>query len=322
MPIRLGSFFKPTDNCFGKYFRTLASDPMRDYSDCYAILGITSDADWKTLRAHYRRLIGQWHPDRFSSDATGKAIAEERSKEITLAYQALEQYHRDHGVLPPLERVAAAPNPGAQRKVPEGQPSAPAGATAAEPNTPTSKSAKRKPRHLYRLAFALAIPIAAAYFVQGSNDEPEPSRAESAERTPEPEVAPQRAPTPEDRQSPSGIRVGSTLGEVYAIQGVPNATERDTWYYGKSLIRFDKGRVVSWEEHLDNPLRIDRHRVALLHERLFGVGSTKDEVRAIQGAPIAETGNVWYYGSSKVYFENGYVVHWEESPMQPLRVAR
>jgi len=293
---------------------------MRDYSDCYAILGVTPDADWKALRARYRRLIGQWHPDRFSSDATEKTIAEERSKQITLAYQALEQYHRDHGALPPLG-VTAVPDPGAQR-VSEDRPSATASAPTAEPNAAAGKPAKRKPRHLYRLAFSLAVPIAAAYFVQDYIDEPEPSRPEPAERASEPEVASQRTPVPEDPQPSGGIRVGSTLGEVYAIQGVPNTTEGDTWYYGKSQIRFDKGRVISWEEHLDHPLRIDRRRVVLLHERLFGVGSTKDEVRAIQGAPVAETGSVWYYGSSKVYFERGYVVHWEESPMQPLRVTK
>jgi len=297
---------------------------MRDYSDCYATLGITPDADWKALRARYRRLIGQWHPDRFSSDTTGKTIAEERSKQITLAYQALERYHRDHGVLPPLEQVTAVPSPGAQRPVSEDQPGATAGATTAEPDAATGKSGKRHPRRLYLLAFSLAVPIAAVYFGQGYIDEPEPSRTEPTQSTPEAEVASQRAPVSEDLQPSGGIRVGSTLGEVYAVQGVPNATQGDTWYYGKSWFRFDKGRVISWEEHLDNPLRIDRHRVALLHERLFGIGSTKDEVRAIQGVPvaIAETGNVWFYGNSKVFFERDHVVQWEESPMQPLRVAR
>ena len=299
---------------------------MRDYSDCYATLGMTPDADWKALRARYRRLISQWHPDRFSSDTTGKAIAEERSKQITLAYQALERYHRDHGVLPPLEQVGAIPNPSAQRQVPESQARSPVDARTVERGATVGKSGKRSPWPLRRLAF-LAVLIATGYFVQGYIDEPEPSRTEPAEREAEPEFASQGAPVSEELQPPDstrvgGIRVGSTLGEVYAIQGVPSATEGDIWHYGRSRIRFDKGRVISWEEHLDNPLRIDRHRVALLQERFFGIGSTKDEVRAIQGAPTAETGNVWYYRNSKVYFEHDRVAHWEESPMQPLRVAR
>src|SRR5258706_7050754 len=80
---------------------------MHDYSNCYATLGVTPDTDWVTLRARYKRLMGQWHPDRFSADAPGKAIAEERSKQITLAYKALEKYRRDHGALPPIEFAAA-----------------------------------------------------------------------------------------------------------------------------------------------------------------------------------------------------------------------
>jgi len=291
---------------------------MRDYSDCYAILGMTPDADWKTLRARYRRLIGQWHPDRFSSDAPERAVAEERSKQITLAYQALERYHRDHSVLPPL---TAVPNTPAQDPSSGSGPTATAGARKAEPDAAAGNAGKRIPRHLHRIALSLAALIAAAYFVQVYIDDPEPGRAEPAEPVPDP-VGSQRALAPEDLQPSGGIRVGSTLGEVYAIQGVPNATQGDTWYYGKSWFRFDKGRVISWEEHLDNPLRIDRHRVALLNERLFGIGATKDEVRAIQGAPTSEAGNAWYYGGSKVLFENDHVVRWEESPMHPLRVAR
>src|SRR5258706_1353483 len=80
---------------------------MHDYSNCYATLGVTPDPDWVTLRARYKRLMVQWHPDRFSADAPGKAIAEERSKQITLAYKALEKYRRDHGALPPIEFAAA-----------------------------------------------------------------------------------------------------------------------------------------------------------------------------------------------------------------------
>lgn len=290
---------------------------MRDYSDCYSVLGITPDTEWKAVRARYRRLIGQWHPDRFSDDTTGRSVAEERSKEITLAYQALERYHRDYGALPPLRPVEATPDPVARERPPVSQP----GAGAAPPEAPVGAPARRRPHRLRRLALPFLALVLAAYVAQRYVDEPEATDPEVTEGTPEPEAAPQRT-APDDQQGQVGIRVGLTLGEVYAIQGVPSATQDNTWYYGKSWIRFDKGRVVSWEEHIDNPLRIDHHRVALQHERLFGIGSTKDEVRAIQGSPASETANVWYYGSSKIYFEHDSVVRWEESPLQPLRVAR
>src|SRR5882762_994183 len=88
---------------------------MDDYSDFYATLGVDPSTDWETLRGHYKRLIGQWHPDRFSGDTASRKIAEERSKQITIAYQALGNYRREHGVLPPktpaIDAVAQEPRP-------------------------------------------------------------------------------------------------------------------------------------------------------------------------------------------------------------------
>jgi len=79
---------------------------MDDYSASYATLGVDPDTDWQTLRRRYKRLIGQWHPDRFSGDTASAEIAEERSKQITIAYQTLWKYRRQHGVLPPRKRAA------------------------------------------------------------------------------------------------------------------------------------------------------------------------------------------------------------------------
>jgi len=56
-----------------------------NYSEFYLTLGPTPDTDWETLRANCKRLIGRWHPARFSADAVRKENAEERSKPITLA---------------------------------------------------------------------------------------------------------------------------------------------------------------------------------------------------------------------------------------------
>ncbi|MGE5646234.1 MAG: hypothetical protein ACM336_10625 [Acidobacteriota bacterium] len=53
--------------------------------------------------------------------------------------------------------------------------------------------------------------------------------------------------------------------------------------------------------------------------RRFGVGSTAEEVRAIQGAPSSESEGVWTYGKSEVRFVNGRVVSWRSDPADPLR---
>src|SRR5690349_2690862 len=86
---------------------------MADYSRHYAILSITRNTDWVALRARYKRLIGRWHPDRFPADTSERKVAEEHSKQITIAYRTIEQYYRDHGVLPPLEAVPIIDSTGA-----------------------------------------------------------------------------------------------------------------------------------------------------------------------------------------------------------------
>ena len=54
---------------------------MKDY---YRILGITPDADQKTIKAAYRQLARKYHPDTRNDDAS-----DERMKEINEAYAVL-----------------------------------------------------------------------------------------------------------------------------------------------------------------------------------------------------------------------------------------
>jgi len=296
---------------------------MPDYASFYAILGVTSETDWKTLRARYKRLIGQWHPDRFSADPTDREIAEERSKQITIAYQALDRYRRDHGELPP----AAPAEPAGDEKTSTRDADArfdrasfTAHAKAASTDAGAAELAKRKPRRGHRAGIALAAVIGVVYFGYHFIEAWAPGDA--IEHVDEPDVAPQPPPVAENPRESDSISNGSTFGEVYTIQGVPTLTQGDTWYYGKSKIHFSQGRVISWDEHLDNPLRIDHHYAVHSDDRYFRIGSTKDEVRAIQGAPVVETDAVWYYAPSRVYFRNDRVVRWENSPAQPLKVPR
>jgi len=299
---------------------------MHDYSDCYAILGVRPDADWETLRARYKRLIGQWHPDRFSADTAQQKIAEERSKQITVAFQALEKYRLEHGALPPTAPVtvradaqspkwdaAPAPSRAGSR---DGSATGAAGATVRE-------LAKRRPRRRRRVAFALSAIFVALYFAHRYLDAWAPDDIQPDEGAQAPGAAPPAPRFAEDSPSEQrGITAGSTFGDVYAIQGIPTLTQGDTWHYGRSQVRFAQGKVISWSENPADPLRIARNQPVQLQPGNFKVGSTKEEVRAIQGTPVTETATVWDYGPSQVYFERNRVTGWDESPMQPLRVPR
>jgi len=55
--------------------------------------------------------------------------------------------------------------------------------------------------------------------------------------------------------------------------------------------------------------------------RFFTLGSTKEEVLAIQGIPTQLNERIWQYGKSLILFENNRVVGWTESPSNPLAVA-
>jgi hypothetical protein len=52
----------------------------------------------------------------------------------------------------------------------------------------------------------------------------------------------------------------------------------------------------------------------------FTIGSTRQDVLRIQGTPSRITDGTWHYGRSKVFFENGRVSGWKESPGDRLSV--
>lgn len=297
---------------------------MDDYSASYAALGITSDTNWGTLRARYQRLISQWHPDRFSEDQAGKNFAEERSKEIIAAYQVLAKYRQEHGVLPPLEpigdSVAQEPWRDADFTSDGVAFDAPAAAPAVDTGGAAPQTSGSTAKHWRRIALAVFIAFPVVFFADryttrrapdvGTPDNP--VRSEAAETAP-PETA--RA-----QHGVGWIWVGSTVGDVYAAQGIPTSTEGETWHYGKSEVRFLRGKVISWNQHPDSPLRIAGNQPVQMREGTFDIGSSKNEVLAVQGMPVMETDTVWDYGLSRVYFKDNRVVRWQESPMQLLHI--
>lgn len=299
---------------------------MQDFGNCYAILGVSTDTEWEVLRAHYRRLMRKWHPDRFAAGSAQQRLAEERSKQITAAYQALDKYRRDHGVLPP---AGAAAMPLDEQGSAWGRSSESDGSGTADrfggraQDAEAFTSPERGRWRWLGAVFTLAVLIAVLYLAVRNLDMWfRKDGNQSDELMAEPADV-QLAPRLEDRLGEQrGIATGSTIGDVYAIQGIPSATLGNTWYYGKSQVHFFQGTVISWEEDPGYPLRIARSQPAQVQDGKFKYGSTKDEVRAVQGTPVTETATVWDYGLSRVYFENNRVIRWEESPMQRLRVQR
>ncbi len=105
--------------------------------------------------------------------------------------------------------------------------------------------------------------------------------------------------------------LGSSKQEVIAAQGKPANITGSSWFYGASRVDFKNDSVVAYS---------DRHQILALElkpkkptdKKYFVLGLTKDEVLAVQGKPTNIIGKSWYYGASKVAFENGVVVSFSD----------
>jgi hypothetical protein len=114
--------------------------------------------------------------------------------------------------------------------------------------------------------------------------------------------------------------VGSTKDEVLAAQGTPTKFTDTTLTYGLSDVYFTNGKVVSWNQYATSPLKAELLPSTRVEAKgFFTVGSTKDEVLAVQGTPTKFTDTTLTYGLSDVFFANGRVVSWNQYATSPLK---
>ncbi len=60
--------------------------------ECYQRLEIPASATDTEIRLAYKRLVKNWHPDKFEADSPLKPYAEERLKIINVAYEHIRKY--------------------------------------------------------------------------------------------------------------------------------------------------------------------------------------------------------------------------------------
>ena len=124
--------------------------------------------------------------------------------------------------------------------------------------------------------------------------------------------------------------IGSTQEEVLAIHGTPDYQDDYTFWYSASRVSFNDNRVTGWYS-----FHTRRLKVGLLPDKntanrdYFTIGSTIDEVLTVQGTPDgyrigtpddSDKGRTFRYDLSEVYFRNGHVAEWDNSPYSPLKV--
>jgi len=293
------------------------------YARSYSVLGLSPGSSWSEIRDAYKYLIKKWHPDHFQQDNKNRRTAEEKTMEITRAYKALADYHRKHGSTPPA--TTPAPAKAAEAKVASKPASRPAATTATETHADHAAPSQAEAVH-WKTLFALAAFSLLFYF--WFLDAPvDPDLMTGA---PESGAAADLHPSePGDNTTPHRVEqrftIGSKPGEVYAAQGIPTNTENGIWHYGKSRVYFINGGVSRWEIHPENPLNIDSSLDVASDKNgkdFIRPGSTRDEVRALQGTPWTQTEREWTYGSSRIFFSGDVVTGWKESAMNPLKIQR
>ena len=292
------------------------------YLDLYRVLGVEPGCSWTELKLAYRRLVRRLHPDHRHNDLDPTDDAE--IKAVNTAFEALSDYYQEFGELP-----LAQPEPNTKSSVDETVMPPSPGPTLSTRNWPERLRFSRYPYLLFGAALAIAYAIVTNVItgtesVSEEKRQPAPTWHTSLASPTDSTDSNSPSNKNRSREQPKYFLPGSTIGEVIAAQGPPTKMENNIWHYGESRVHFRDGRVTHWDENEANPLKARLVATASVPSNAthFGIGSTKADVRAAQGSPMLETDTMWDYGNSRVYFKNGRVTSWEESPVRPLRLRR
>ena len=98
--------------------------------------------------------------------------------------------------------------------------------------------------------------------------------------------------------------------EVLAVQGTPTSVEGSRWSYESSSVEFSDSKLESYS-NVAGVLHVQVFPAGdLSAARLrgyFTLGSSQDEVLAVQGTPTSIEGNRWTYELSWIKFDMGKV---------------
>jgi len=113
-----------------------------------------------------------------------------------------------------------------------------------------------------------------------------------------------------DGQAASSFGLGATRDEVLRVQGTPTHVNGNKWSYGFSEVHFKDG-VVTGYNNFFKKLRVamqpSQGAETAVRKGYFTIGSSRDEVIALQGTPTMVQGNLWSYELSDILFVDGKV---------------
>ncbi len=236
------------------------------FKQCYEILNIQSDSDWNTAKKSYRKLIQKWHPDR-QSDPEEKLQATNKIKDLTTAYSQLSDYYRQNGELP----LNKQPKPIIEESKTDTEKSVKK--TDNDDLSKTNPSQQKEPPSDYTIknkthksAIVLSIIVVSLLVIIYQNIDIALEQIERDIDSPAkaPNAISKKQKTIKDSHKKivkkNAVRekyfsYGSSITEVITVQGPPDKTNGNIWYYGKSEVHFIDGKVSYWFRSADRPLK-------------------------------------------------------------------
>lgn len=270
---------------------------MNDIQKALTVLGLGANATRPEIKKTYRDLAKLWHPDRFPDDPSLRSNAQEKLKEINGAYHILRDY-RPEGETRTREewdsRSGRRPSTIATSEAPRRKRTPPVRRHPEPSNTPRRfKTGFPVLRWACIIGLLLTLGIISHHVnlrrlvLHAHVAVKNPTRIEVSKRNFASAPPYELAPFTQKREM-------TGLGKP--IDPHPKPPQGPT-----SLSR---GRAVD----SPNP-----------NQATFTVDSTKEEVLALQGPPTEFDDRVFTYGNSKVYFSDGRVASWDNSPTHPLK---
>lgn len=319
------------------------------------VLGLSSSATRADVDAAWRMLAKVWHPDRFPGDEKLQRAAEEKLKAINAAHAVL----LSSGPASPRSSVK---NPAAEPEPQRSQPVSARHRPARPARTTRRIGLPRWLPRFFALAlvvFVCAVVVKATdiWLISQPGIAPlysawranllrtagvnwnrtwgslKPSLGSSA---PSPAPAPLTGPPPAPAPSAAAriphvrgtqpyVTVGLTAHEVETVLGPPTSATPQSLIYGKSTLYLLDGKVAGWKIDPASSIRVKMWPSLPVDRSVttFALGSSRDEVIAVQGTPNMLFADKFAYGSSEVFFENGHVIGWKNDPSSvPLRVPK
>ncbi|MDH5573530.1 MAG: DnaJ domain-containing protein [Gammaproteobacteria bacterium] len=246
------------------------------FEECYKILSTSSDCTWNDLRKSYKSQIQKWHPDRFEENSAKKKAAEEKIKNLNIAFDQLSRYFKENKHLPKTDKPEIR-----ERIQPRQQEKSAQKDNATENSKPDSQPplTKEKKHSIFWYVIIISVLIYVIYIITSDADllpqsvthTANPSKTNSSNTTShtgnikpvkklqssrleETAANPKANHEPKKYSKEAFFTYGSTIRDVISIQGTPTKIDGDVWYYGESRVYFHDGIVIRWSREDNTPL--------------------------------------------------------------------